>query len=50
MVLERGNCVEFDSPQLLLINGQTVFYCMVKDAGLLKPSDTIKSRNQVIII
>lgn len=35
VVLDRGQIVEFDSPQSLLLNKQTIFYSMCKNAGLV---------------
>ena len=38
LVLDAGKIAEFDSPQALLRNDQSVFYGMVKEAGLLQSS------------
>ncbi|KAG8192594.1 hypothetical protein JTE90_015227 [Oedothorax gibbosus] len=35
MVLEQGEVAEFDSPQILLENTESIFYGMAKDAGLV---------------
>lgn len=35
IVLDKGNIVEFESPEHLLSNRQTIFYGMAKDAGLV---------------
>lgn len=36
LVLDKGNIVEFDTPENLLKNKTTIFYSMTKDAGLIK--------------
>ncbi len=35
MVLDRGSIVEFDSPDTLLADSNSVFYGMAKDANLV---------------
>ncbi|XP_041065533.1 canalicular multispecific organic anion transporter 1 [Carcharodon carcharias] len=39
MVLDAGRIVEFDTPSTLL-QSQGLFYCMVKDAGIILTGDT----------
>ena len=34
MVLDKGRIVEFDTPQVLISNQQSLFYSMAKDAEL----------------
>ena len=34
MVMDKGNIAEFDSPKALLDNKGSIFYSMIKDAGL----------------
>jgi ATP-binding cassette subfamily C (CFTR/MRP) protein 1 len=34
MVMDKGKIAEFDSPKNLLENKSSIFYSMVKDAGL----------------
>jgi len=36
LVLANGTVKEFDSPQALIADKSTVFYSMVKDAGLIQ--------------
>lgn len=36
LVLRAGEVVEFDAPSILLTDEESVFYGMVKDAGLLE--------------
>jgi hypothetical protein len=35
LVLDTGNVAEFDSPQNLLADSNSIFYSMAKTAGLL---------------
>ena len=35
MVLDKGRIVEFEPPQVLLLNKQSAFYSMAKDGGLV---------------
>ena len=35
LVLDKGSVVEFDSPDTLLANDQSIFYSLAKDAGLV---------------
>lgn len=35
MVLDAGKIAEYDSPQTLLQNPESIFYGMAKDAGLV---------------
>ena len=41
LVLDAGKIAEFDSPQALLRNDQSVFYGMAKEAGLLQSANQI---------
>lgn len=36
LVLENGQIKEFDSPQSLLSNNQSIFYAMARDANITK--------------
>jgi ABC-type multidrug transport system fused ATPase/permease subunit len=36
LVLDHGEVKEFDTPERLLNNSQSLFYSMAKDAGLVK--------------
>lgn len=36
LVLENGQIKEFDSPQSLLSNNQSIFYAMARDANIIK--------------
>ena len=38
MVLESGRVIEFDEPEKLLSNKESVFYSMVTSAGVKIPS------------
>ena len=40
LVLDAGKIAEFDSPQALLRNDQSVFHGMAKEAGLLQNNNT----------
>ena len=35
MVLDKGNIAEFDTPDNLLANANSIFHSMAKDAGLV---------------
>lgn len=39
LVLDAGVVAEFESPQILLNNSQSIFYGMAKDAGLVSNSN-----------
>jgi ABC-type multidrug transport system fused ATPase/permease subunit len=36
LVLDKGNVAEFDAPQTLLDNKESIFYSMAKEAGLVE--------------
>ena len=42
MVLDAGKISEFDTPEALLNRPTSIFYGMVKEAGLLKAHDLVE--------